>query len=109
MRLSPIAVPPVLAVLAGIVLAAVVALVEKSDTLAQDATKYPAIDAKKHADYVEKLSEKVSIEMIAIPGGSYLMGTPEGEKGRGDNEGPRHLVTVTPFWMAKFETTWEAF
>jgi formylglycine-generating enzyme required for sulfatase activity len=76
---------------------------------AQGATKYPIVDAKKHADYVEKLAPRASLDMIAIPGGAYMMGTPAGEKGRDASEGPRHPVAIRPFWMAKFETTWDIY
>jgi formylglycine-generating enzyme required for sulfatase activity len=76
---------------------------------AQNAPRYPAIDAKKHADYLEKLSAKQSLDMVAIPGGTFVMGTPATEKGRDANEGPQHPVTIQPFWMAKFETTWDIY
>jgi formylglycine-generating enzyme required for sulfatase activity len=33
--------------------------------------------------------------MVVIAAGSFLMGSPEGEKGRQENEGPRHRVTIT--------------
>jgi formylglycine-generating enzyme required for sulfatase activity len=47
--------------------------------------------------------------MVPIPGGTFWMGSPEGEKGRGDDEGPRHPVRVRPFWMGKCEVTWDEF
>ena len=84
-------------------------LVRGPDVPGQGAAKLPTVDAKKHMDYVEKLTEHVSIEMAAIPGGTYLMGTPDSEKGREPNEGPQHPVTIQPFWMAKYETTWELY
>ena len=34
-------------------------------------------------------------EMVIIPSGSFLMGSPLGEKGRGENEGPQHRVTIS--------------
>ena len=37
--------------------------------------------------------------MVAIPGGTFLMGSPADEKGRNDDEGPQHPVTLKPFWM----------
>jgi formylglycine-generating enzyme required for sulfatase activity len=80
-----------------------------SVSTAQNAPKYPTIDAKKHAGFVEKLNAKLALDMVAIPGGTYLMGTPASEKGRDANEGPQHPVTIRPFWMAKFETTWDIY
>ncbi|HQP50383.1 MAG TPA: formylglycine-generating enzyme family protein [Spirochaetota bacterium] len=43
------------------------------------------------------------IELVYIPGGSFMMGSPDGEGG--SDEHPRHKVTVSPFWMGKYEVT----
>jgi formylglycine-generating enzyme required for sulfatase activity len=51
----------------------------------------------------------VVFEMLPIPGGTYKMGSPENEKGRGKDEGPQKDVTVEPFWMGKTEVTWNEF
>ncbi|MEX2632933.1 MAG: formylglycine-generating enzyme family protein [Balneolales bacterium] len=51
----------------------------------------------------------VSIEMVPIPGGTFLMGSPETEFGRDDDEGPQHHVSVNPFWMGQYEVTWEQY
>jgi formylglycine-generating enzyme required for sulfatase activity len=40
------------------------------------------------------------IPMVWLSGGPFWMGSPEGEEGRYDNEGPRHRVTVSPFWLS---------
>ena len=37
------------------------------------------------------------------------MGSPDNEKGRAENEGPLHPVTVKPFWMAKLECAWDEY
>ena len=37
--------------------------------------------------------------MVAIPGGTFVMGSPEDEKGRNADEGPQHPVELKPFWM----------
>lgn len=51
-------------------------------------------------------------EMVVVPAGSFLMGSPVGEVGRIDIEGPQHRVTlVQPFAIGKFEITfaeWDA-
>jgi formylglycine-generating enzyme required for sulfatase activity len=44
-----------------------------------------------------------AFEMVYIPGGTFEMGSPEGEPGRQPTEGPRHSVTVEPVWMGKYE------
>ncbi|HZF39339.1 MAG TPA: formylglycine-generating enzyme family protein, partial [Blastocatellia bacterium] len=45
------------------------------------------------------------IEMIYVPGGSFLMGSPENEPGRRSSEGPQHHVTVPSFYIGKYEVT----
>ncbi|BAE50517.1 formylglycine-generating enzyme family protein [Paramagnetospirillum magneticum] len=51
-------------------------------------------------------------EMVIIPPGSFMMGSPEGEKERQSYEGPQHRVTIgTAFALGKAEVTqaeWEA-
>jgi formylglycine-generating enzyme len=51
----------------------------------------------------------LSFEMIAVPGGTFLMGSPQSEAGRKGDEGPQHAVTLSPFWIGKVEVTWDAF
>jgi formylglycine-generating enzyme required for sulfatase activity len=48
-------------------------------------------------------------EMIAVAGGSFLMGSPPGEAGRQPNEGPQKKMTIEPFWMGKHEVTWDEY
>jgi formylglycine-generating enzyme required for sulfatase activity len=50
-----------------------------------------------------------TIAMVPIRGGTFQMGSPEGEKGHRPDEGPQHEVKVDPFWMAKYEVTWDAY
>ena len=44
-------------------------------------------------------------EMVTIPAGSFLMGSPENEPGREDDEGPQRRVTLKSFAMGKTEVT----
>jgi formylglycine-generating enzyme required for sulfatase activity len=48
----------------------------------------------------------IDFEMIAIPGGTFLIGSPESETYRRDDEGPQKKVTISPFWMGKWEISW---
>ena len=51
---------------------------------------------------------KVCPEMVVIPAGSFMMGSPKGEKGGGDDERPVHRVTITaPLAVGKYEVTFE--
>ncbi len=60
--------------------------------------------------YEQKITgTDLSVEMVAIPGGVFSMGSPVSEKGRSETEGPAHKVEVDSFWMAKMEITWELY
>jgi formylglycine-generating enzyme required for sulfatase activity len=54
-------------------------------------------------------NSKLKFKMIPIKGGSFTMGSPESETGRGDDEGPQHVFTISPFWMGVFEVTHDEF
>ncbi|AUT03829.1 serine/threonine protein kinase [Nostoc sp. CENA543] len=59
----------------------------------------------------ENLGNGVSLDMVAIPGGKFIMGSPKNEPGRNDTESPQHPVNVKPFFMGKFPVTqaqWQA-
>ncbi|MFM6869920.1 MAG: formylglycine-generating enzyme family protein [Dolichospermum sp.] len=45
------------------------------------------------------------IEMVLIPGGTVMMGSPEGERGSRREEKPEHQVTISPFSMGKYPIT----
>lgn len=47
----------------------------------------------------------LTLRMMRIPGGTFLMGSPEDEPERRRNEGPQHKVTVSAFFMAKYPVT----
>ncbi len=51
----------------------------------------------------------VKFEMVPIPSGEFVMGSPADEPGRKAIEGPQHTVKIAPFWMGKTETTWNAY
>jgi formylglycine-generating enzyme required for sulfatase activity len=60
--------------------------------------------------YVESVpGSDVKFEMLPIPGGSFTMGSPGSEEKRSEDEGPQHSVTIAPFWMGKFEVTWDEY
>ncbi len=56
------------------------------------------------AEYLrEQLGDGVELDMVAIPGGTFQMGSNDSESD--DRERPVHLVTVEPFWMGKYPVT----
>jgi formylglycine-generating enzyme len=48
----------------------------------------------------------VRFEMVAIPGGSFSMGSPESEPYRRQDESPVREVQLSPFWMGRTEVRW---
>ncbi|MEC4813225.1 MAG: SAV_2336 N-terminal domain-related protein [Scytonema sp. PMC 1069.18] len=61
--------------------------------------------------FIEDLVNGVQLEMVAIPEGSFLMGSPEDEPKRSSSESPQHRVTIQPFFLGKYPITqaqWQA-
>jgi formylglycine-generating enzyme required for sulfatase activity len=58
------------------------------------------------------LGNGVKLEMILIPAGEFLMGSPDSDKDAGGDEKPQHRVRITkPFYLGKYLVTqeqWEA-
>lgn len=54
-------------------------------------------------------AEDAEFEMLPIPGGTFTMGSPEGEEGRKADEGPQREIKIEPFWMGKVEVTWDLY
>lgn len=44
-------------------------------------------------------------EMVAVPGGRFVMGSPAGEPGRLEDEGPQHRVSLQAFAIGKYDVT----
>lgn len=55
--------------------------------------------------FVENVGNGVTLDMVAIATGSFIMGSPAGEQGRQSSESPQHSVTVPGFFMGKYEVT----
>ena len=51
------------------------------------------------------LDNGVTLELVHIPGGTFLMGAPDIEEDSKDYERPQHEVTVPEFWMGKYQVT----
>jgi sulfatase modifying factor 1 len=48
----------------------------------------------------------VTFEMQPVPGGKFLLGSPDSQHGHKSDEGPQVEVQVEPFWMSTYEVTW---
>ncbi|MEG5060147.1 bifunctional serine/threonine-protein kinase/formylglycine-generating enzyme family protein [Microcoleus sp. A2-C5] len=55
--------------------------------------------------FTETIAKGITLEMMAIPGDSFVMGSPNTEAGRIENEEPQRTVNVPPFFMGKNEVT----
>ena len=55
--------------------------------------------------FTEDLGNGVLLEMVEIPGGTFMMGSPANEAERGSDESPQHQVTVPSFSIGKYELT----
>jgi len=53
----------------------------------------------------EPLPGIAPLEMVSIPSGTFLMGSPEDELERYEDEFPQHEVTVGPFFMGAYPVT----
>jgi len=51
----------------------------------------------------------LKFKMIPIKAGSFMMGSPENETGRGTDEGPQKTFSISPFWMGTYEVTHDEF
>ncbi len=54
---------------------------------------------------IEELGDGITLEMVSITGGQFLMGSPKDEPERFDSESPQHPVTIKPFFVGKFPVT----
>jgi formylglycine-generating enzyme required for sulfatase activity/uncharacterized caspase-like protein len=59
--------------------------------------------------FKEDLGNNITLEMVQIPGGSFMMGSPESEKGRTQDQSPQHQVNVPGFSIGKFVVTQEQY
>jgi len=50
-------------------------------------------------------SPNIAVEMKWMPPGTFTMGSPEGELGHRDDEGPQRSVTLSGFWLMEHEVT----
>lgn len=61
-------------------------------------------------NYTEQVpGTAVAFNMIAVPGGTFKMGSGDSEPFRKEDESPVRNVTVSPFFMAELEVTWDMY
>lgn len=95
-----------------------IAGIEKTGFLDMD---LPQVKIVSHPGRAESRSEDlgngVNLELVAVPRGNFVMGSPNDEEWRNWNgntfadirdvnvEGPQHNVVINPFWMSKYPVT----
>jgi formylglycine-generating enzyme required for sulfatase activity len=62
-------------------------------------------ESKVAEGFHEPLGEGVHLEMVSIPGGRFMMGSPSQELDRDVSEGPYHAVEIAAFFIGKYEVT----
>ncbi len=68
------------------------------------------INAQEFNDYTETIDNNdIGFELVAIKGGSFLMGADKNDVTRKQNEKPQHEVIVDDFWIGKYEISWEQY
>ena len=106
---------PAILLLAGFVVISGVIYLGKSSSPVQITSPIPTpIKSSQPSDGALRKSTDCDVcpEMVAIPAGSFSMGSPESEANRNSTEGPEHKVTIgQSFSVGKFEVTskeWDA-
>lgn len=68
------------------------------------------VDGKYMVPYKARIpGSEATFEMVPVPGGEFLMGSPEDEEGREPSEGPQVKVKVAPMWVGKHEVKWNEY
>ena len=97
---------------------ALVAQVAIGMLLARATSAAPPITPKeaeaKTAAQLKTYSQKIPgtatrFEMVPIPAGEFVMGSPATEADRKPDEGPQLKVRIEPFWMGKHEVSWDEY
>jgi formylglycine-generating enzyme required for sulfatase activity len=60
---------------------------------------------------IEVIGEGIDLELMEIPNGTFIMGSPKNEPKRYKSEEPQHQVTIQPFYMGRYPITqaqWKA-
>jgi formylglycine-generating enzyme required for sulfatase activity len=83
---------------------------QQSPHLVSNLTGKPAVlvrlDGNPAGSLAKEVVNSVKMKFKLIPAGSFTMGSPNDEEGRGEDEGPVHKVKITrPFYLSAFLVT----
>ena len=69
-----------------------------------------SVTDRPRADLTLDLGNGVTMKLVRIPAGTFTMGSPGTELGRGSEEGPQHAVTISkPFYLGIYTVTQEQY
>jgi formylglycine-generating enzyme required for sulfatase activity len=84
----------------------------RKDTLQTTPVQTSLISDEEEKTLTLDLGGGVKLELVSIPAGEFMIGSPEDEGARDGDEGPQHRVRFSkPFYMGKYEVTqaqWKA-
>ncbi len=84
-------------------------VVSETETAAKEIFREAAV-VDKFEYFTEKIpGTAVKFDMIAIPGGTFMMGSPKDEEYSEKDEHPQRKVEISPFWMGKAEVSWDEY
>jgi formylglycine-generating enzyme required for sulfatase activity len=75
-----------------------------SPVAVEDAEATSESEMKAYAEQASGVT--ISFDMVPIPGGTFMLGSPSEESDRNEDEGPQVELEVAPFWMGRCEVTW---
>jgi formylglycine-generating enzyme required for sulfatase activity len=84
---------------------------KERETAAAEAARQFAENVRNKKAVSLPLSGDVSLELLPIPAGSFMMGSSADEPGRRKDETQHEVIISKPYWMGKHEVTqaqWEA-
>jgi formylglycine-generating enzyme required for sulfatase activity len=97
---SPIPPPPKLGTLLGNKTPS-----SPSDWMIPSKSAQPETPLDNKTSFTEKLPNRVTLEMVSLPAGEFLMGSPDSDSDAGDWEKPQHQVKVNSFAIGKYPVT----
>ena len=72
----------------------------------QTPTQWVVRQRHEHAwHWLEEMTDDLALEMVAIPAGKFLMGSPTHEPERSPAESPQHPVMIQSFLMGRYSVT----
>jgi formylglycine-generating enzyme required for sulfatase activity len=61
--------------------------------------------ARGYKEPLNGIGEALPLQMVLIPGGNFMMGSPDTEPDRSEDEGPVHEVNLSTFFMGRYPIT----